>query len=120
MQKEPSGAAVQACVREQRALSVPKKQPREDFHPVGPCANAVGGACVGLWKKPRDRTLHGSRERTLCYRLICTVEPHSYSASLCTAASTEQGEKNDRKTRKSTWKCKEKNIRRDVGLSTET
>lgn len=53
--------------REQRALSVPKKQPRGDFHPIGPSATAAGRACVGLRREPRDGALHGGGERTLCY-----------------------------------------------------
>lgn len=64
MQREPRRAPAQTCVREQRALSVPKKQPRGGFHPIGP--SAAARACVGLWREPRDRTLHGSRERSLC------------------------------------------------------
>lgn len=92
MQREPSRAAVQTCVREQRALSVPKKQPRGDFNPIAPRATAAGRACVDLWREPRDRTLHGSREKTLCYQVLCTAKPHSSSASLCTAASNEKDE----------------------------
>lgn len=42
MQREPRRAAVEACVREQRVLSVPKKQPGGDFHPV--CPNAIAGS----------------------------------------------------------------------------
>lgn len=42
MQREPRRAAVEACVREQRALSVPKKQPGGDFHLV--CPNATAGS----------------------------------------------------------------------------
>lgn len=66
MQREPRRAAVQACVREQRALSVPKKQPGGDFHPIGPNATAAGGARLGLPREPRDEALHGSTERSLC------------------------------------------------------
>lgn len=39
-------------VREQRALSVPEKQPGGDFHPIGPSAAADGGACLGLRREP--------------------------------------------------------------------
>lgn len=67
MQKEPRGAAVQACVREQRALSLPKKQPGRDFHLIGPSVAAAGRPCLESWREPRDGTLHGSIERTLCY-----------------------------------------------------
>lgn len=52
MQREPRRAAAQACVREQRALSVPEKQPRGDFHPIGPSATAAGGARLGLRREP--------------------------------------------------------------------
>lgn len=61
MQREPRRAAVQACVREQRALSVPKKQPGGDFHPIGPCATAAAAAAarvrLGLRREPRDGAL---------------------------------------------------------------
>lgn len=67
MQREPRRAAAQACVREQRALSVPRKQPGGDFHPIDPnAAAAAGGARLGLWREPRDGALHRSTERTLC------------------------------------------------------
>lgn len=66
MQREPRRAAAQACVREQRALSVPKKQPGGDFHPIGPNATAAGRARLGLRREPKDGALHGSTERTLC------------------------------------------------------
>lgn len=49
MQREPRRAAAQTCVREQRALSVPKKQPRGDFHSIGPSATAAAaGSSVAL------------------------------------------------------------------------
>lgn len=67
MQREPGRAAAQACVREQRALSVPKKQPRGDFHPIDLSATAAGRACLGLWREPKDGALLRSTERTLCY-----------------------------------------------------
>lgn len=66
MQREPRRAAAQACVREQRVLSVPKKQPGGDFHPIDPNATAAARARLGLWREPRDGALHGSTERTLC------------------------------------------------------
>ena len=86
MQRDPRRAAAQACVREQRALSVPKKQPRGDFHPIGLNATAAGGARQGLQREPRVGALHGSTERTLCYEVLCSVKPHSAWASLCTAS----------------------------------
>lgn len=89
MQREPRRAAAQACVREQRALSVPKKQPGGDFHPIGPnatAAAAAGRTRLGLWREPRDGALHGSTERTLCYEALCSVKPHSARASPCSAA----------------------------------
>lgn len=64
MQREPRRAAVQACVREQRALSVPRKQPGGDFHPIDPLllrlvdpAWACGGSpemglCMAAQKGP--------------------------------------------------------------------
>lgn len=76
MQREPRRAAAQACVREQRALSVPRKQPRGDFNPIGPSATAAGGARLGLRREPRDGTLRGSSEKTLCYEAFCSVKPH--------------------------------------------
>lgn len=49
MQREPRRAAAQACVREQRGLSAPKKQPRGDFHPIALRATAAAGrAYMGL------------------------------------------------------------------------
>lgn len=89
MQREPRRAAAQACVREQRALSVPKKQPRGDFHPIGLSAAAVGRARLGLWKEPRDGALYGSKERTLCYQVLSSVKPERTWASLCTATRRE-------------------------------
>lgn len=67
MQREPRSAAAQACVWEQRALSVPKKQPRGDFHSIGPNAIAADRASLGLQKELRDGALHGHTERALCY-----------------------------------------------------
>lgn len=58
---------MQACVREQRTLSVPKKQPGGDFHLIGPNATAAGRPRLGAWREPRDGALHDSTERTLCY-----------------------------------------------------
>lgn len=106
MQREPRRAAAQACVREQRALSVPKKQPRGDFHPIGPSATAAaaagGRAYVGLRREPRDGALHGSRERTLCYEVLWSVRPQSASASLCTAArSGTETQKDGRENKES-------------------
>lgn len=75
MQREPRREALQACVREQRALSVPKKKPGGDFHPIGPNATATGRPCLGLWKEPRDGPLHGSTERTLCYDNYGVLSP---------------------------------------------
>lgn len=98
MQREPRRAAAQACVREQRALSVPKKQPGGDFHPIGPSATAAGRARLGLRREPRDGALHGSAERTLCFEVLCSVKPHSARASLCTA--TRKGTETDRKMEK--------------------
>lgn len=95
MQREPRRAAVQACVREQRALSVPKKEPGGDFHSIGPNANAAGRARPGLLREPREGALHGSTERTLCYEVLCSVKPHSAWASFCTAA--RNGTETDRK-----------------------
>lgn len=102
MQREPRRAAAQACVREQRALSVPKKQPGGDFHPIGPNATAAGRARLGLRREPRDGALHGSTERTLCYEVLCSVKPHSAWASLCTAA--RKGTETDRKRGKRSGK----------------
>lgn len=105
MQREPRRAAAQACVREQRALSVPKKQPGGDFHPIGPnAATAAGRTRLGLWREPRVEALHGSTERTLCYEVLCSVKPHSAQASLCTAA--RKGTETDRKMvkRKKEWR----------------
>lgn len=96
MQREPRRAAAQACVREQSAFSVPKKQPGGDFHPIGPsAATAAGKARLGLRREPRDGALHGSTERSLCYEVLCSVKPHSGWASLCTAA--RKGTERDRK-----------------------
>lgn len=95
MQREPRRAAAQACVWEQRALSVPKKQPGGDFHPIGPNATAAGRARLGLRREPRDGALHGSTERTLCYEVLCGVKPHTTRASLCTAE--RKGTETDRK-----------------------
>lgn len=81
MQREPRRAAAQACVREQRTLSVPKKQPGGGFRPIGPNATAAaaggGRARLGLRREPRDGPLHGSTERTLCCEALCSVKPHS-------------------------------------------
>lgn len=75
MQREPRREALQACVREQRALSVPKKKPGGDFHPIGSNATATGRPCFGLWREPRDGPLHGSTERTLCYDNYGVLSP---------------------------------------------
>lgn len=75
MQREPRSATAQACFWEHRALSVPKKQPRGDFHSIGPNTAAAGRASLGLWKEPRDWALHGRTERTLCYEVLCGVKP---------------------------------------------
>lgn len=88
MQREPNRAAVQACVREQRALSVPEKQPKGDFHPISPSAAAGGRDCLSLWREPREGPRHSSRESSLCYQVLCTVEPHSSSTSLYPAPKT--------------------------------
>lgn len=80
---------MQACVREQRALSVPKKQPGGDFHPIGPNATAAGGARLGLLREPGDEALHGSIERSLCYEVLCGGKPHSAWVSLSTATRKE-------------------------------
>lgn len=58
---------MQACVWEQRTLSVPKKQPGGDFHLIGPHATAACRPQSGVWREPRDGALHGSTERSLCY-----------------------------------------------------
>lgn len=51
MQREPRRAAAQTCVREQRALSVPRKQPRGGIHPIGPSAVAAAG---GAQRRPGE------------------------------------------------------------------
>lgn len=76
MQRVPRKAAVQACVREQRALSVPKKQPSGAFHPMGPNTTAAAGRDrQDRRRERRDGALRGSTERSLCYEVLCGVEP---------------------------------------------
>lgn len=76
MQREPRRAAAQACVREQRALSVPKKQPGGDFHPIGPNATAAGGVRLGLRREPRDGALAWQhRKDPLLWRYYVVLSP---------------------------------------------
>jgi len=94
MQREQSRAAVQACVREQRALSVPKKQPRGDFHPIGPSATAGGRACEGLWREPIEGTPHGSKEKgpfvIKYYVLLSPTAPQHLSVLLRAKRQTQK------------------------------